>query len=90
MPNLVRMLVVMERTLADAPRGASFVVSRVDLQLGHARRLAELGVRAGARVTIMGRTVGRGAVLDVAGGRIALDRTMLSGIHAAPDTVSAV
>lgn len=38
------------------------------------RRMAEMGLRVGARVTVIQRTAGGGRLLGVAGSRIAVDR----------------
>ncbi len=44
------------------------------------RRLAEMGLRAGARVRTMQKTAGGGRIVDVAGARIALGRDVLAQI----------
>lgn len=46
-----------------------------------ARRLAALGLRRGAQVTLLMRTAGNGGVVSVAGSRIALDRSMLDSLY---------
>ncbi|AZZ39032.1 ferrous iron transport protein A [Acidipropionibacterium jensenii] len=46
-----------------------------------ARRLAALGLRRGAQVTLMTRTAGRGGIVSVAGARIALDHSMLASLY---------
>lgn len=43
-----------------------------------ARRLAALGLRRGAQLTLMMRTAGGGGIVSVAGARIALDHSMLA------------
>lgn len=60
-------------TLHDAVARHGTVVT-VDLPDAPRRRLAELGLRAGAIVAVVQGTAGRGVVVDVAGSRVALDR----------------
>lgn len=43
-----------------------------------ARRLAALGLRRGAQLTLLMRTAGGGGIVSVAGARIALDHSMLA------------
>jgi Fe2+ transport system protein FeoA len=74
-------------TLDDAPAGWSVVVAGTDAEPGLARRLAELGIRAGARVTPLHRTAGGGRVLAVSDTRLALARRVLRQV--AVDTAEA-
>lgn len=53
--------------------GASGLVHRVDAVLAQQRRMAELGLRPGVVVTVLGRTAGGGRLLGVGTDRIALD-----------------
>lgn len=53
------------------------------------RRLAALGLRRGAQVKLMMRTSGGGAVVQVAGSRIALDRSILRRLVTAGTEVPA-
>ncbi len=46
-----------------------------------ARRLAALGLRRGAQVTLLMRTAGGGGIVSVAGARIALDHSMLASLY---------
>ena len=48
------------------------------------RRLAEMGVRAGASLRILSRTSGGGAVLAIGDDRIAVGRAILRGITVGP------
>jgi ferrous iron transport protein A len=48
------------------------------------RRLAEMGVRPGARITVLHRSSGGGRVLAVDGARIAVDAQLAASIEAAP------
>jgi ferrous iron transport protein A len=50
------------------------------LEPAQVRRLAELGIRSGAEVMVLHKTVGGGRVLAVGDARIALDRQTLSAI----------
>ena len=50
------------------------------------RRLAELGVRPGALVSVVQRTAGGGRIVDVAGSRIALGRAVLEAVTVAAAT----
>ncbi|AZP37536.1 MAG: FeoA family protein [Acidipropionibacterium acidipropionici] len=74
-----------DEPLASCPVDEQRVLLRAEGDLRMRRRLAALGLRRGAPVTLMMRTSGGGAVVSVAGARIALDRSMLSSLH----TVSA-
>lgn len=64
-------------TLADVPVGARVVIGRPGCPTGQARRLTELGLRAGAHVRVLMRTAGGGRVVAVEDARIALDRGTL-------------
>ena len=55
------------------PVGASGLVHRVDAVPAQQRRMAELGLRPGVVVTVLGRTAGGGRLLGVGTDRIALD-----------------
>jgi Fe2+ transport system protein FeoA len=68
-------------TLADVRVGGSAVlVAGPTLDARQARRLVELGLRAGSTVRVMMRTAGGGRVLGVDNLRIVLDRTTLRAI----------
>jgi Fe2+ transport system protein FeoA len=67
-------------TLDDVPPRSSVILGQPHLGLGHTRRLAELGLRAGARVRVVLRTAGGGRVIAVDESRIALDRQTLRRI----------
>lgn len=54
-------------------RGAACLVVDVAVPEGQRRRLAELGLRSGARVAVVQHTAGGNVVVEVAGSRIALD-----------------
>jgi Fe2+ transport system protein FeoA len=69
------------RTLADVPVGSRVWLEGADLAPVRVRRLAELGLRAGAEVTVLLRTAGRGRIIALAQDRIALDRGTLRGLR---------
>ena len=75
-------------TLADAPLGMSLTLMRADGNPELCRRLAALGLRRGAQLSVLHRTAGGGRVVNVAGSRIALDRAMLRRLHAEPSAES--
>lgn len=68
--------------LSKAPRGTALTLLRADGSPELCRRLAALGLRRGAQVTVMHDTAGGGRVVQVAGARIALDRSMLDRLFA--------
>lgn len=72
-----------ERTaaLTTLATGTCATIARVGGETRLVRRLAALGVRPGALVTLGHRTAGGGRVVAVAGSRIALDRDVLAGIE---------
>lgn len=70
----------MQATIASSPLHELVRVDHVDAPHVTRRRLAELGVRPGARVEVMSVTAGGGRVLAVSGSRIALDRATAAGI----------
>lgn len=53
-----------------------------DLSLdGHSqRRLVSMGLRAGARLSVLQRLAGGGRVVNVAGARVALGRSVVNGL----------
>lgn len=61
------------RTVSDAPLGAVLVVTAISGNQRVLRRLAELGVRPGASLSVLRRTAGGGRIVGVAGSRVALD-----------------
>ncbi|MEI2764577.1 MAG: FeoA family protein [Dermatophilaceae bacterium] len=68
-------------SLADWPLGQDAVVARADGGELFRRRLAHLGLRAGAVVRPLHRTPGRGLVLAVGDSRVALDRASVAVLH---------
>jgi ferrous iron transport protein A len=61
-------------TLADAPPEVPVLLGVPQLPRARARRLAELGLRPGAWVTVLHRTTGGGRLIGIGQTRIALDR----------------
>jgi Fe2+ transport system protein FeoA len=68
-------------TLADVPVGSRATLRGSLLSAVRTRRLAELGLRPGAEVTVLLLTSGRGRVVALAEDRIALDRHTLHGLY---------
>jgi ferrous iron transport protein A len=60
--------------LTDVPTGGRATLGPPTLEPTRSRRLAELGLRAGADVVVIARTSGGGRVVALAEDRIALDR----------------
>lgn len=67
--------------LADVPLGQEAVLAGRGQGRLPALRLAELGLRPGARVVVLHRTAGGGRVVGVGHGRVALDRTVTSALE---------
>jgi len=78
--------VIKVATLDDVPAGLPVVVQQPLLGPAYTRRLAELGIRRGALVSVLMRTVGGASVVTVDNSRIALDsRTMRQIPVASPE-----
>lgn len=71
-----------ELTLAQASVGQSLTLRRAEGSPDFCRRLAALGLRRGARISVVQRTAGGGRIIAVAGGRIALDKSVLDRLFA--------
>ncbi|HEX2857231.1 MAG TPA: FeoA family protein [Propionibacteriaceae bacterium] len=67
-----------EFSLGEAPVRTPLTLRRSDGTADFRRRLSALGLRVGARVTVVHQTVGGGRIVAVAGARIALDRDVLA------------
>ena len=61
------------------------LVTGVGADLAVRRRLAEMGVRPGARIRVMHQSAGGGRVLAVDGSRIAIDAHLAASIEAEPE-----
>ena len=70
-----------ELSLVDAPVGTPLTLRRSDGAPEFVRRLSALGLRRGAQVTVVQRTIGDGRIVAVAGARIALDRGVLGRLY---------
>lgn len=77
-------------TLADLPLGRRVDVGLPLLDPDRVRRLAELGLRAGAEVVVLHRTAGRGRVVAVGDTRIALDLATLRRLPVAQSSPAAM
>lgn len=67
--------------LSSCRTGATRVLQATAARPELARRLAALGLRRGAQLTLLMRTAGNGGIVSVAGSRIALDRSMLASLY---------
>jgi ferrous iron transport protein A len=72
--------VIKTPTLDDVPPGSPVVVQRPHLDPAYTRRLAALGIRPGAPVSVLMRTAGGAGVITVDDSRIALDSRTLRQI----------
>jgi ferrous iron transport protein A len=61
-------------SLASVPLGATGLLALGDVPRSAGLRLAQLGLRAGAGVTVLARTAGGGRLVGVGTTRIGLDR----------------
>jgi ferrous iron transport protein A len=73
-------------TLASAPCGVPLLLGHAELPAPRRLRLAELGLRPGATVTVLRRTVGGGRILGIGDARVALGRGVLTSVSATPVT----
>lgn len=67
--------------LSSCRTGAQRLLQGTGVRPDLARRLAALGLRRGAQVTLLMRTAGGGGIVSVAGSRIALDHSMLKSLY---------
>mgnify|MGYP001940706424 FL=1 len=84
LPMAVRFrgITVREALLIDVPVGHHATITNVGCPT--ARRLRELGLRAGANVTVLQKTAGGGRVIKVRGSHYALGAETLRLIAATP------
>lgn len=78
------MTTVAETPLTTLRPGDEGAVTSVLTSESSTRRLAELGVRLGAHVTVVQRAAGRSIVLVVAGSKLALDAATAAAIRVSP------
>ena len=71
-------------TLASAPFGVPLLLGRATLPVARRLRLAELGLRTGATVTVLRRTAGGGRIVGVGDARVAVGRNVLLQVPAVP------
>jgi ferrous iron transport protein A len=69
-------------TLASAPLGVPLVIGAAALPSPRRLRLAELGLRPGATVTLLRRTAGGGRIVGVGDARVAVGRSVLLQVPA--------
>ena len=67
-------------TLADLPVGRSGTLASGSDGVASGGRLAELGLRPGARIQVLMRTTGGGRVVGIGLIRLALDRVTLGAL----------
>lgn len=70
--------------LATCALREKLTVARTDMAPAYRRRLASLGIRPGAVVSVLSATAGGGRVLAVGTSRIALDKAMLNSLYVLP------
>ncbi len=75
-------------TLDGVPSGRTVLLGPPKVEPARARRLAELGLRAGQRVRVLHRTAGGGRLLGIGADRIAVDPGTLRTIPVADDTAA--
>lgn len=64
-------------TLDDAPTGTPVVIGRPDADPARCLRMAQVGLRPGAHVVPLHRTVGGGRVIGIGDARVAVGRSVL-------------
>lgn len=69
--------------LTGAGVGTTLRVTGLQVPEGHRLRLAQHGVRVGARVTVVGHTSGGGRVLGIGATRLAVDRATARRVEVA-------
>lgn len=69
------------QTLDRVNLGQPVLIQSVTGEAAQVRRLAELGIRRGALVSVRHVTAGGGRVIDVAGSRIAVARSVLATVE---------
>lgn len=69
-------------TLDRAPLGTPLLLLSTHPDATVARRLAALGLRRGARVSLVQRLAAGGRVVSVGGGRVAVDASVLASLSA--------
>ncbi|HAM43669.1 MAG TPA: hypothetical protein DCM67_01405 [Propionibacteriaceae bacterium] len=68
--------------LSKAPLQTPLTLIRADVDPGASQRLSALGLRVGSSFSLISKTAGGGRVVQVAGSRVAVGRTLLAGLRA--------
>ncbi|MDQ1288167.1 MAG: ferrous iron transport protein [Actinomycetota bacterium] len=71
-------------TLASAPCNVPLILGRAALPAPRRLRLAELGLRPGATVTVLRRTAGGGRIVGIGDARVAIGQGVLTAVPATP------
>lgn len=66
--------------LGGAPLHSPLVLADLALDGKSQRRLVSMGLRAGARLSVLQRLAGGGRVVNVAGARVALGKGVVNGL----------
>ena len=69
-------------TLDHAPLETPLVLVSLNTGSSHQRRLASLGLRPGARLSLLQRIASGGRIVSVGGGRVAVGRAVLAALVA--------
>ncbi len=69
-------------TLDRAPLGTPLLLTSTHPDGTVARRLASLGLRRGARVSLLQKLTSGGRIVSVSGGRVAIGSTVLAELEA--------
>jgi Fe2+ transport system protein FeoA len=72
-------------TLDGVPSGRTVLLGPPEVPPARARRLAELGLRAGQRVRVLHHTAGGGRLLGIGADRIAVDKDTLRALPVADE-----
>ena len=72
------------RPLTSVPVGTTGTLALGDLPRAPGLRLAQVGLRLGAQVTVLARTAGGGRLLGTGVTRIGLDRATAHGLRLLP------
>jgi ferrous iron transport protein A len=67
-------------TLDDAPAGTPVVIGRPEAEPDRCLRMAQVGLRPGAHVVPLHRTVGGGRIIGVGDARVAVGRAVLRSV----------
>lgn len=68
--------------LSNAPLRTPLTLIGADVDPGASQRLIALGLRVGSSFSVISKTAGGGRVVQVAGSRVAVGRSLLAGLRA--------